>query len=229
MWILALALAAQTVVIKDPAYVEAMRLVDEFEYERAVFRFREALRREQPDEERAVIELQLGITYAELGESEDAIIRFADALAHDSRVAVPARASPKAKELFEAGRQRLRERKARDKELTELRSRVAAFESGKPVDEKPASDPANQWEPPDHTLAYIGAGTALLGGVVIVSGLGAQLYAIDQHQQGVAAAFQDDAARFSEASVLGQQIAYGLLGPGAALALAGGTLILVGE
>jgi tetratricopeptide (TPR) repeat protein len=225
MWLLALTIAAQSVTIEDPAFGEAMRLVEEFEYERAVFRFREALRHDHADDARALINLQLGMTYAELGEEPDAVERFADALALDGRVNVPNNTSPKTRDLFEQGRATLAKRRSDAQELADLRAAVAAAKKGKKVK---APEPV-KWEGDDPTWSYIGAGVAVVGALAVAGGVGVQLNAVDLVNQGNAQAFQDDAAAFNDAAVQAQYVAYGLVGAGASLALIGGAIVIVSE
>jgi hypothetical protein len=93
----------------DPAYKEGMRLYEDFEYERAVFRFKEALRvKDRTNSDRAVIGLRLGMTYAELRDDQGALDAFEAALTEDPLLVLPSDASPKIKDMLDQARQAVR-------------------------------------------------------------------------------------------------------------------------
>ena len=97
---------------EDSAYQEGMRLYEDFEYERAVFRFKEALRvKDRTAADRAVVGLRLGMTYAELRDDQGALEAFENALTEDPLLVLPSDASPKIKALLDEARQSLRTKK----------------------------------------------------------------------------------------------------------------------
>ena len=104
--------AAPPPLSEDPAYQEGMRLYDAFEYERATFRFKEALRiAGRSDADRATIYLRLGMTYAELRDDESAMEAFMDALDADPLLVLPDDAAPKIKALLDDARRAVRKKR----------------------------------------------------------------------------------------------------------------------
>ena len=103
---------------EDSAYQEGMRLYEDFEYERAVFRFKEALRvKDRTAADRAVVGLRLGMTYAELRDDQGALEAFENALTEDPLLVLPSDASPKIKAMLDEARQSLRTKKKTNRQL----------------------------------------------------------------------------------------------------------------
>jgi hypothetical protein len=90
------------------AFQEGRRLSEQFEYEKATFRFREALRDEALGKDRATVLLWLGMTYVKIGEQSAAGDAFLEALRVDPLVTLPPAMPPKILEALEAARRRLR-------------------------------------------------------------------------------------------------------------------------
>jgi hypothetical protein len=94
------------------AFQEGQRLVEAFEYEKAVFRFREAARDESLGVERATALVWLGLTYVKIGEQSAADDAFLEAVRIDALVALPPSTPPKILEALEGARRKLREERA---------------------------------------------------------------------------------------------------------------------
>ncbi len=93
---------------EDIDFKEGRRLVDDdLDYERAVFRFQKVAKSQRPPEERAIVNAWLGLTYANLGDEEQAVEAFVTAIKLDPLVALPP-SSPKVAQTFDKARQRAR-------------------------------------------------------------------------------------------------------------------------
>jgi|GEM_PF-2826205 len=103
-----LLLAAAPPLEEDIDFQEGRRLVDELDYERAVFRFQKLTKSDRPAEQRAVVYAWLGATYANLGDEQEAIKNFVVAIKLDALVALPP-SSPKVAQTFDKARQKVRE------------------------------------------------------------------------------------------------------------------------
>lgn len=100
-------LAAATPLEEDIDFQEGRRLVDELDYERAVFRFQKLTKGDRPVEQRAAAWAWLGLTYANLGDDTEALKAFVSAVKLDPLVALPP-SSPKVIQLFDKARQQAR-------------------------------------------------------------------------------------------------------------------------
>lgn len=113
---LLLLLASATPLVEDIDFIEGKRLVDELDYERAVFRFQKLTKAaDRPADERAQAFAWLGLTYANLGDEEQAIRAFVDAIRLDPLVALPP-SSPKVAQTFDKARKVVREEVKADKD-----------------------------------------------------------------------------------------------------------------
>jgi len=110
---LALVAAAAPPLEEDIDFQEGKRLIDELDYERAVFRFQKLTKSDRPAEQRAVVHAWLGATYANLGDEAEAIKAFVVAIKLDPLVALPP-SSPKVAQIFDKARQKAREEVKRD-------------------------------------------------------------------------------------------------------------------
>lgn len=110
LWtVLALALSAAAPPLEeDIDFQEGKRLVDELDYERAVFRFQKLTKSDRPAEQRAVVYAWLGATYANLGDEAEAIKSFVVAIKLDALVSLPP-SSPKVAQTFDKARKIARE------------------------------------------------------------------------------------------------------------------------
>ncbi len=137
----------------DPAYSEGMRLYEDFEYERAVFRFKEALRfKDRSNSDQAVIGLRLGMTYAELRDDQGALDAFEAALTEDPLLVLPPDASPKIKDMLDKARQAVREKRSAGK----IPLPVATAPTKGPASSKPAAQLENL--PPAEKPSVVQAG-----------------------------------------------------------------------
>lgn len=105
LWtVIALALSAAAPPLEeDIDFQEGKRLVDELDYERAVFRFQKLTKSDRPAEQRAVVHAWLGLTYANLGDEGEAIKAFVVAIKLDPLVVLPP-SSPKVAQTFDKAR-----------------------------------------------------------------------------------------------------------------------------
>jgi tetratricopeptide (TPR) repeat protein len=102
------ATATATPLEEDIDFQEGRRLVDELDYERAVFRFQKLVKSERPVEQRAAAWAWLGLTYANLGDEGEAIKAFVAAIKLDPLVVLPP-SSPKVAQTFDRARKVARE------------------------------------------------------------------------------------------------------------------------
>lgn len=225
LFLLAFLAAAESPLPDDPAFNEGLRLLEDFEYEKAIFRFREAARDEaKTDKQRAICLVYVGLTLAELREERGAADAFEDAVRADPFVTLPADASPKVKEMLDAARRRVADEKA------------AQPAEDPPADPYPPDSPAD--DPRDVTssdggggnlLFLAGGGTlAAVGGVALVGSGGLLAVALAFNQQASQAEFADDAAALRDQSVAAQIGAAALLGTGALLVAGGAALLVFG-
>jgi tetratricopeptide (TPR) repeat protein len=104
----AVLMAAAPPLADDIDFQEGKRLVDDLDYERAIFRFQKLTKSDRPAEERATVYAWLGATYANLGDESEAIKAFVNAIKLDPLVALPP-SSPKVTQIFDKARQQVRE------------------------------------------------------------------------------------------------------------------------
>ncbi len=100
-------LASATPLEEDIDFQEGRRLVDDLDYERAVFRFQKLTKGDRPVEQRATAWAWLGLTYANLGDEGEALKAFVAAVKLDPLVALPP-SPPKVITLFDKARQQAR-------------------------------------------------------------------------------------------------------------------------
>ena len=105
---LALSAASATPLDEDIDFQEGKRLVDDLDYERAVFRFQKLTKSDRPAEQRAVVYAWLGLTYANLGDEGEAIKAFVVAIKLDPLVELPP-SSPKVAQTFDKARKQVRD------------------------------------------------------------------------------------------------------------------------
>jgi hypothetical protein len=118
------------------AFQEGRRLSEQFEYEKAIFRFREALRDESLGHDRATVLVWLGLTYAKVGEQGAADDAFLEAVRIDPLVALPPSTPPKIHEALESARRRLRVERA-----TAAATSPGTTATGAPTNPPPAGAP----------------------------------------------------------------------------------------
>ena len=183
----ALATATPTPLEEDIDFQEGRRLVDELDYERAVFRFQKLTKSDRSVEQRAAAWAWLGLTYANLGDEGEAIQAFVSSIKLDPLVTLPP-SPPKIIQLFEKARQQAR---------AELR-----VDSDNDAPAAPEGPPA----------LLIGGGViGGLGAVGLVAGVGFGLLAASTHDEALNAIFQDDReslARSANGLATGANVAY---------------------
>lgn len=224
MILLAFFATADSPMPDDPAFTEGLRLLEDFEYEKAIFRFREALRDPQKTQkQKAICHVYVGLTLAELREEDGAIDAFADAVRADAFVTLPPDASPKVKELLDIGRRRVASESAPAENPEPAPPRV---EEPAPAPEVASSAPAGDG---GGVLFLAAGGTGLGLGVASLAGAGGLLaLALVWNQEAEAAQFADDAAGLRDNSVAAQIGAGVLAGVGAVLVAGGAALLVVG-
>ena len=110
LWVLvSLALsAAASPLEEDIDFQEGKHLIDDLDYERAIFRFQKLAKSERSAEERATVHAWLGLTYANLGDETEAIKTFVIAIKLDPLVVLPP-SSPKVAQTFDKARKLARD------------------------------------------------------------------------------------------------------------------------
>jgi tetratricopeptide (TPR) repeat protein len=221
-------LTAQSPLPDDAAFNEGLRLLEDFEYEKAIFRFREAVRDEsKTPKQKAICHIYIGLTLAELREDDAAGEAFDDAIRNDPLVTLPPDASPKVKDLLEGARRRMAE------------------EAAAAPTPDPSPDPAPNPEPdPDLGLVepappsdggglggiflISGGVVAGLGGLTLVGAAVPGYLALDLFNKARDAQFGFDAAALNQQSVTMQIVAGSMAGAGVVLLASGGVLIALG-
>lgn len=222
MALLFLLLVAAPPLADDATYQEGVRLFEEFEYERAVFRFEEALRdTSRSDADRATVLVRLGMTRAELRDDARAIESFEQALLLDPYVTLPSDASPKIRELLDEARKRVRDGRARpndDAPAVAAPTPPPATTETAPAEPPVAPTPIAPTAVSDDgagapILLYAGGGLLAIGAVVFIGaalawggGAGLALYASGLE-------FQSDAATYAlpaTVAQIGGQVALGV-------------------
>jgi tetratricopeptide (TPR) repeat protein len=224
--------AAAPPLAEDPAYTAGLALFEDFEYEKAVFRFQEALEVEdRSTADRATILIRLGMTWAELRRDDKAAARFKEALALDPLAALPADAAPKIKEMLDDARRQLREEQA----ATRVEPEPTPTPEPTPAPDSKLPDTAPLESVPEASHdgglpwlmisggAIVGVGVvgALLGGALWAGGLGLR-------QVGSTQAYQSDAVALDLPARAGQIGGQVVLGVGVLALLAGGAVVLTG-
>jgi tetratricopeptide (TPR) repeat protein len=231
--------AAPPPLAEDPAYTTGLTLFEDFEYEKAVFRFQEALEvKDRSAADRATILIRLGMTWAELRRNDKATARFKEALLLDPLAALPPDASPKIKEMLDGARRQLREEASAapaDPAPADtgevLQPEALAAPEAAPDSKLPETAPTDA--PPEAaeagglpwlmisggSVVGIGVVGALLGGALWAGGLGLR-------QVGSGQAFQSDAVALDLPARAGQIAGQVVLGVGVVALLAGGAVVL---
>jgi hypothetical protein len=211
----------------DAAFNEGLRLLEDFEYEKAIFRFREAARDEaKTPKQRAICLVYVGLTLAELREESGAAEAFEDAVRSDPFVTLPADASPKVKEMLDEARRHVAEAQSTATPDAPSDPYPPADASSEPTPE-PAPETGD--EGGGGVLFLASGGTlAALGGVSLVGSGGLLALALVFGQQAADAEFADEAALLRDQSVASQVGAAALLGTGALLVAGGAALIVLG-
>lgn len=248
MPVLALALLSTLAVAvpleEDPAYSEGMRLFEDFEYEKAVFRFKDALRVEdRSPAEKATVLIRLGMTYAELRDEASARESFLEALQADPLAVLPADASPKIKTLLDEARAELRQARAAGAAPAGSGAGTPAASPGASPGPSPGGAPSTAAAPdeappadalPDDApkvdeggmpwiliggaaVAGVGLLVGLVGGAAWGAGAGLALYANGLE-------YQDEAAPFALPSQIAQYAGQAALAVGVLVIVAGGAV-----
>jgi hypothetical protein len=209
----------------DAIYQEGIRLYEDFEYERAVFRFEEALRDDtRAPADRATIHVRLGMTRAELRDDVRARQSFEDALLLDPYVTLPADASPKIRTLLDEARVQVRDVRAHP-------TTVAAPAPATPVDPVPAvPTPAVEQRQPQTKDAVDDGSSVLLYTGASLLGVGALAFAVAVGTWGAGTGialyastltYQDEAGALVMPSLVGQIGGQVVLGLAAVIVAAG--------
>jgi len=209
----------------DVPFNEGLQLLEDFEYEKAIFRFREAVR--DPDktaEQRAICHIYVGVTLAELREDAGAIGAFEEAVRADASATLPVDASPKVKEMLRTARANIASDIAR---MTE--PEAAPVPAPKPAPGL-APEPERPAESDDGNILFLASGGALAAaGVAAVAGAGGLFaLALNFNQQAEDAEFASDAASARDSSVFSQVGAGVAVGAGALLVAGGAALLVFG-
>lgn len=224
-------LAGATPLPGDVAFNEGLQLLEDFEYEKAIFRFREAVRDPtKTPEQRAICHIYVGVTLAELREDADAIAAFEEAVKADPAATLPLDASPKVKEMLRTARANVAAAGAPvpGAEPTPAlgddadRLEDQAPPSGEDIAPPPTSDGGG--------VIFLASGGALAGaGVLALAGAGGLfVLALNLNQQAQDAEFADDAAAARDSSLVSQIGAGALVGTGALLVAGGAALLVFG-
>jgi hypothetical protein len=235
------------------AFQEGKRLSEQFEYEKAIFRFREAARDESLGVERATALVWLGLTYAKIGEQGAADEAFLQAVRLDPLVALPPSTPPKILEALEGARRRLRDSSVLEKPATPPQATttrtvdpaaacqhgfregdqcVDAGHDATPATTSPATtSPATKVTEDEGAGGglVLGGGTLLGVGAVVVGG--AVYFGLTASQTSTSAAgavFQDERAQLNDDAASQALVANVLYGVGAAVAVGGLATLGVG-
>lgn len=218
---------------EDVAFQEGVTLYEDFEYEKSVFRFKQALRVEdRAPKDKATIAIRLGMTYAELRDLTAAAAAFDTAIENDPLVTLPLDAPPKIQRMVDKARVR-----ARDKPPvveTPAPDETPLVDTA-PMEPDPTSaveEPVTGGTPPDDGglpwiliggggVAVAGLVIALLGAAAWGGGVGLAAYASSQN-------FQDEAASLALPSSIGQIGGQVALGAGAVVLVVGAAVAVVG-
>jgi hypothetical protein len=202
------------------AFQEGVRLSEQFEYEKAVFRFREAARDESLGVERATVLVWLGLTCAKVGEQQAADDAFVEAVRIDPLVALPPSTPPKILEALESARRRVRDERTKAPTTTTTTTTTPP-PTTTPAESASATPPARPATPALPVTAIGGA--ALLGVGAVALGGGAMLgwLALGDADAAQAASFQDDRQRLNESAAGQALVANVCFGIGGAAAVGG--------
>jgi len=243
--LLSVATAALKTHEDDPAFVAGLSLFEDFEYEKATFRFEEALAvsgRSRVDQ--ATILIRLGMTWAELRREAKANDAFVRALEADPYAALPADASPKIKGMLDTARATVRESRASsppDEKLAKTDNedsppRAAAEETATPNPEAPgvtastANEASRKADAPANGLPWLLiSGGAIVGIGVLGSAIGGALWGagLALREVGNGQAFQSDALAYDLPAQAGQYAGQGVLAVGVVALVVGGGVSLV--
>ncbi|MBM4281594.1 MAG: hypothetical protein FJ137_12820 [Deltaproteobacteria bacterium] len=223
------------------AFQEGKRLSEQFEYEKAVFRFREAARDESLGVERATALVWLGLTYAKIGEQGAADEAFLQAVRLDPLVALPPSTPPKILEALEGARRRLRDSSALERpvttpQITTTRTidpsaacKHGLREGDQCVDGEATTTTTDTGDDTRDPAILVTGGILLGVGAVVVGG--AVYFGLTASQTATSAAaavFQDERAQLNNDAGSQALIANVLYGVGAAVAVGGLATLGVG-
>jgi hypothetical protein len=228
------------------AFQEGRRLADEFEYEKAIFRFREAARDESLGIDRATALVWLGLTYVKIGEQKAADDAFLEAVRIDPLVALPPSTPPKILEALEAARRKLRDERAAAAAATTptlptpttttvtttTPPTAATTTTTTPAATTPTTEPSSVAEPPalrGPPLLSIGGGALTgLGAVIVGGGAVVGALAARSADDARAATFQDERQRLNDDAASQALVANVCFGVGAAVLVGGGAALIAG-
>ncbi len=236
LWVTTMLLSAAPL-SDDVSYQEGLRLYEDFEYEKAVFRFKAALRvPDRSDADQATVLIRLGMTYAELRDVASAAEAFDQAVAKDPLASLPLDASPKIQLLLDEARQR-----ARQKRQAEAATPPPPPDPAGPADDgAPAPDEImNEPQGPGPTpaadaddgmplLLIGGAATAGLGVAAALVGAGLWGGGVGLASWASGQTYQDQANAYALPSAALQVGGQAALGVGAVVLLGGAALAVVG-
>ena len=222
------------------AFQEGKRLVEAFEYEKAVFRFREAARDESLGVERATALVWLGLTYVKVGEQSAADEAFLEAVRIDPLVALPPSTPPKILEALEGARRKLREERTSPTTTaptttaptttapTTTAPTTTAPTTTAPTTTAPADvEYAAPAAPPSGALATIGGGVLVGVGALLVGGGAAMgVLASSSADAARAATFQDERQRLNKTAAEQALTANVLYGLGLCVVVGGGVALV---
>ena len=227
------------------AFQEGKRLVEAFEYEKAVFRFREAARDESLGVERATALVWLGLTYVKVGEQSAADEAFLEAVRIDPLVALPPSTPPKILEALEGARRKLREERTSPTTTaptttaptttaptttapTTTAPTTTAPTTTAPTTTAPADgESAAPAAPPSGALATIGGGVLVGVGALLVGGGAAMgVLASSSADAARAATFQDERQRLNKTAAEQALTANVLYGLGLCVVVGGGVALV---
>jgi len=205
------AIAAAPALADNADFVEGMRLYNDFEFEKASFRFRVAARSViLPPGEVAQANLWLGLALGQAGDDISARAAFVDALRLDEGLALPEDAPPTLRPIFSD-------------------ARAAAFAAAASPAPGELHPPPPAAEPGPPTLSPITiAGLSLIGAgvLVIAGGIGTGVYAVAQADAARQQHFQEDANAAEAAADGTAQLANLLFVVGGATVASGVTAVV---
>jgi hypothetical protein len=205
----------------EPVFAVGMRYYDNFEFEKASFRFRSATRvSERPAAARARAFLWLGLALAQAGDDVGAREAFGQALALDGAVTLPEDAPPTIRAVFEESRAAPSAGGSTPSAATSSAATSSAATSSAAT-----ADPAAA-QPGPSVLALAGAATAGVGGALVVAGAVAGAVAGTQADAAQKERFQDDALEAYGAAQTTAFVAQVLVGMGVAAAVVGAGLVV---
>ena len=215
----------------DTSYQEGLKLVEDFENEKAIFRFQEALDTEgRTDAERVVVLQTMGNAYAEIGDFVRAVATYEMALAFDPLLSPAAGSSPKILELVDEARRNVRAKAAAVPEPASAPAPVQpAAEPAAPVAPvAPVTASAADEAEPGGTpfLAYGAGGVGGLSAAIFLGGAAAWGGGIALWAMGNGSQYQDEAVALQLPSAVAQYSGQaGVVGGALGLTVGAGLLV----